>query len=108
MRPSGSLWSSAMLCLGVLSFGTPAFATEGRVIDERTGKPIPNAEVTILGRPGVVYTNADGRFTWKPDPAPPFEILVVGDHAPPLWSRQGRGLFVPGAVSWFRLSPKAP
>ena len=38
---------------------------------------------------------------------PPFEILVVGDHAPPLWSRQGRGLFVPGAVSWFRLSPKA-
>ena len=57
--------------------GGTAFALEGRVVDERTGKPIANAEVTILGRPGVVYTDADGRFNWKPDPAPPFEILVI-------------------------------
>ena len=77
MRPSGSLWSSAMLCLGVLSFGTPAFATEGRVIDERTGKPMPKVEVTILGRPGAVYTDGDGRFSWKPDLIPPFEVLVI-------------------------------
>lgn len=47
------------------------------MIDDRTGKPIANAEVTILGKPGAVYTNADGRFVWKPDPAPPFEILVI-------------------------------
>lgn len=54
-----------------------ALAIEGRVIDDRSGKPIANAEVTILGKPGAVYTNADGRFVWKPDPAPPFEILVI-------------------------------
>ena len=69
------LLSSTLLFL-FLSGGM-AFALEGRVIDERTGKPIPNAEVTILGRPGVVYTDADGRFNWKPDPTPPFEVLVI-------------------------------
>ena len=50
---------------------------DGLVIDERTGKPIPNAEVAILGRPGAVYTDAEGRFTWKPTPALPFEVLVI-------------------------------
>lgn len=55
----------------------PAMALEGRVIDQATGQPIPNAEVSILGRPGRVVTDAEGRFTWRPDPAPPFEILVV-------------------------------
>ena len=66
-----------MLCAAVLTMAAPALALDGRVIDERTGKPIANAEVTILGRPGVAYTNADGRFTWRPDPKPPFEILVI-------------------------------
>lgn len=54
-----------------------AYALDGLVIDARTGQPISNAEVTILGRPGVVYTDGQGRFTWKPDPAPPFEVLVI-------------------------------
>jgi hypothetical protein len=36
----------------------------------------------------------------------PLDVLVVGDHAPPLWSRSGRALFRPGEVSWFRLAPK--
>ncbi|WP_374310215.1 hypothetical protein [Dongia sp.] len=41
------------------------------------------------------------------DPAtPPTEILIVGDHAPPLWYRKARDLFTPGEVTWFRLSPK--
>ncbi|WP_374378088.1 hypothetical protein [Dongia sp.] len=41
------------------------------------------------------------------DPAqPPAEILIVGDHAPPLWYRKARDLFTPGEVTWFRLSPK--
>jgi hypothetical protein len=38
---------------------------------------------------------------------PGTEILVVGDHAPPLWSRAGRRLFTPGKVTWVRLTPKA-
>ena len=65
-----------VLCALSVSGGV-AFALEGRVVDDRTGKPIPRAEVMILGRPGVVYTDDDGRFSWKPDPAPPFEVLVI-------------------------------
>ena len=38
---------------------------------------------------------------------PPTEILIVGDHAPPLWSKAGRELFIPGKVTWIRLSPRA-
>ncbi len=41
------------------------------------------------------------------DPAiGPAEILVVGDHAPPLWSRRGRSQFMPGKVAWYRLTPR--
>ena len=36
----------------------------------------------------------------------PAEILVVGDHAPPLWSKKGRGEFAAGRVPWYRLAPK--
>jgi hypothetical protein len=40
------------------------------------------------------------------DPAVgPADILVVGDHAPPLWSRRGRAQFAPGQVAWYRLQP---
>jgi hypothetical protein len=41
------------------------------------------------------------------DPAiGPAEIIIVGDHAPPLWSRAGREMFMPGQVAWYRLTPK--
>ena len=43
---------------------------------------------------------------WADPAMPPTEILIVGDHAPPLWYRQARDLFTPGEVSWFRLTPK--
>jgi hypothetical protein len=36
----------------------------------------------------------------------PADILIVGDHAPPLWSRRGRSQFEPGLVPWYRLSPR--
>ncbi len=55
----------------------PAAAFPGRVIDDRTGNPVANAEVSILGMTGSVKTDAAGRFTWTPDPKPPFEILVI-------------------------------
>ena len=42
------------------------------------------------------------------DPAVwPADILVVGDHAPPMWSKRGRAQFAPGQVAWYRLSPRA-
>jgi phosphoglycerol transferase MdoB-like AlkP superfamily enzyme len=37
---------------------------------------------------------------------PDTEVLLVGDHAPPLWSKAGRELFTPGKVTWVRLAPK--
>ena len=55
--------------------GRPAF--EARIIEKATGKPIPNAEVTILGHPGERFTDKDGRLTWQPAPPPPFEVLVI-------------------------------
>ncbi len=36
---------------------------------------------------------------------PGTEILLVGDHAPPLWRRSARDAFAPGRVPWIRLSP---
>jgi outer membrane receptor protein involved in Fe transport len=63
-----------VLCL---SAAGPAFALQGIVIDGGTGRPLPHAEVSILGRPGSTVTDAEGRFTWTPDPTPPFEVLVV-------------------------------
>jgi outer membrane receptor protein involved in Fe transport len=60
----------------VLLVASPALALDVRVVDA-AGKPVANAEVSILGLSGVAYTDADGRFTWKPDPLPPFEVLVV-------------------------------
>jgi hypothetical protein len=41
------------------------------------------------------------------DPAiGPAEILLVGDHAPPLWSKKGREEFEAGKVPWYRLTPR--
>lgn len=36
----------------------------------------------------------------------PADILVVGDHAPPMWSKRGRAQFAAGQVAWYRLSPR--
>src|SRR5688500_5247895 len=53
-----------------------ALAFEGRVVNAQ-GEAVVGAEVTILGRMGASRTDSDGRFTWTPDPSPPFEVLVV-------------------------------
>jgi hypothetical protein len=37
---------------------------------------------------------------------PGTELLLVGDHAPPLWSKAGRNLFTPGKVTWVHLRPR--
>jgi len=71
----------AVLVLPVVA-AVPAIAFEGRLVHLGTAAPVAGAEVSVLGRTGVVRTDADGRFTWTPDPAPPFELLVVlpGGH----------------------------
>ena len=59
---------------------------KGRVVDHQ-GRPVANATVSILGRPGEAITDADGRFEWQPDPPTPFEVLVIdkaGSYARPV------------------------
>ena len=72
--------------LAVLSLPLPAFAFKARVVDQQ-GRPVAGATVSIIGRTGEAVTDADGRFEWKPDPPPPFEILVI--DAGGIYSRPG-------------------
>ena len=69
--------SRLLVAVLFLAAAPPAFALQGVVVDGATGRPVPHAEVSILGRPGSTMTDAEGRFTWTPDPTPPFEVLVV-------------------------------
>jgi iron complex outermembrane receptor protein len=64
----------------------PAAAFTGRIVDQQ-GRPVAKATVSILGRTGEAITDNDGRFEWKPDPPPPFEILVIdaaGNYSRPV------------------------
>ncbi|MFB3852403.1 MAG: TonB-dependent receptor [Vicinamibacterales bacterium] len=67
----------ALSLVVALLAASPALAIEGKVVHRDTKEAVANAEVSILGRPGVVRTDEEGRFVWKPDPTPPFEILVI-------------------------------
>jgi outer membrane receptor protein involved in Fe transport len=60
----------------VLALAPTLSAFEGRVT-ARGGAPVAGAQVAVRGRPGRAFTDADGRFTFQPDPRPPFEVLVV-------------------------------
>jgi len=76
----------ALLLLAALACPTSAFALKGRVVDQQ-GRPVGNAVISILGKPGEAITDADGRFEWQPDPTPPFEVLVIdkaGTYARPV------------------------
>jgi outer membrane receptor protein involved in Fe transport len=72
-----SIRSTAFAWLLVILTATTSAAFEGRIVDA-DGRPIAGAEVSILGRPGEARTDSDGRFTWLPDPPPPFEVLIIG------------------------------
>ena len=74
---AGFLRRMALCAVVLATTATAAYALEGRLVDKRTGQPIAGAEVMIVGLEGSVKTDADGRFTWKPDPTPPFEVLVI-------------------------------
>jgi outer membrane receptor protein involved in Fe transport len=76
----------AAVALLLLLAALPAHAWTARLITS-TGLPLSGAVVSILGQTGEAITDSDGRFTWKPDPSPPFEILVVlrdGTYTKPL------------------------
>lgn len=65
-----------VLVVAALVIPDSALAMKGRVVDQQ-GRPVANATISILGKPGEAITDADGRFEWQPDPTPPFEVLVI-------------------------------
>jgi len=70
----------------LLSLAPQAHAFEARVL-RPDGTPLSGAEVSVLGRGGVARTDTDGRFSWQPDPSPPFEVLIAlpgGRVMPPI------------------------
>jgi outer membrane receptor protein involved in Fe transport len=64
-------------CMASPVAAQPAATFAGRVVDEKTNQPIAGATVTIAGVSGVIRTDAEGRFTFAPSPAPPFQVIVV-------------------------------
>ena len=66
----------AVATLGMLGWAASAPGFTGRVLVEG-GEPAAGAIVQILGHPGSAVTDQEGRFEWLPDPAPPFQVLVV-------------------------------
>lgn len=71
---------------------------------ERSGGSIGNTEVCYMTEMWIDLMEGLAKLTAS---IPPTEILIVGDHAPPLWSKSGRELFTPGKVTWIRLAPRA-
>ena len=49
----------------------------GRVVSPADRNGVANATVSIVGLPGTVKTDAEGRFTWKPRPEAPFQVVVM-------------------------------
>lgn len=62
--------------IGLIVAAPVAAAFEAQIV-RPDGSPIAGAEVSILGRSGVARSDDAGRFAWRPDPTPPFEVLVV-------------------------------
>lgn len=90
-----------------LSTHVPIAQNEGtpRLNCTRGGGPIGQAEVCSMTEMWMDVFDEIAKMTVD---LPPTEILLVGDHAPPLWSKAGRRVFAPGKVTWVRLTPKTP
>ena len=50
---------------------------EGRLVQQDSSTPVAGAVVSIVGMAGSAKTDADGKFTWTPVPAVPFQIIVI-------------------------------
>ncbi|HSK08649.1 MAG TPA: TonB-dependent receptor [Vicinamibacterales bacterium] len=77
LLPARALWRIVVPALLCLLLADQLSAFQGRVVYQESGQPAAGAEISILGRPGVARADADGRFTWTPDPPTPFEVLVI-------------------------------
>ena len=73
--------------------------------DCATGGPFGDPEVCAMAEIWQDLFAAVSRLAMR---NPGTEILLVGDHAPPLWRRAARSRFEPDRVPWIRLSPRQP
>ena len=89
-----------------LSTHVPIAPREGtpRLDCQQGGGPTGNVEVCYITELWIDLFQSVAQLARD---LPGTEIMLVGDHAPPLWSKAGRGLFTPGKVTWVRLTPKA-
>ena len=88
----------------VLTFALsrPVAAFEGRVIDQN-GDAVAGADVALVGYAGAARTDQNGGFVWVPDPATPFEVLVVlpnGTYMSPVAVNE-----IPDGVLTIRVEP---
>ena len=76
-----SLLARIVFAVAICGSRAPAVAQEpafiGRVVDERSQAGVAGATVSIPGYPGTARTGDDGRFTWSPRPAAPFQVIVL-------------------------------
>lgn len=97
-RPTFFYWMT-------LSTHVPVAPREGtpRLDCERGGGAVGHAEVCHMTE---LWLDLFEELVALALHVPGTEILIVGDHAPPLWSKAGRELFTPGQVTWVRLVPR--
>jgi hypothetical protein len=77
----------ATAALQSLVLAGAALGLEGRVVLKGGSMPVVDAEVSVIGRPGHVLSDSEGRFRLTPSPRAPFEVLVVlpgGRYAKPI------------------------
>ena len=79
IRSSSVRNAIGLFCLlPALSFGaappTPPF-----ILTDLEGTPIAGVSVSLVGRTGSVRTRSDGTFRIDPEPAPPFQLIVLGE-----------------------------
>ena len=78
--------------------GTPRLGcADGGPFGDRTVCMMTEMWIDVLKRVAAIARDPRLKTT---------DILIVGDHNPPLWTRHGRGLFRPGHVTWFALKAK--
>lgn len=71
----------------VLLLASPLFAFESRLLDP-AGNPIAGAQVSVVDQNGTARTDAEGRFTFTPDPRLPATLVIVGSRGeifPPIY-----------------------
>ena len=64
----------ALLLAATLGGTAQAFEA---IVQLPDGRPAADAQILLLGHTGAARTGPDGRFSWVPEPRPPFQVLIV-------------------------------